>query len=85
MDETDNSASSWLSARLGRAVDTYVDNEIYKRQGMDSYGAAYGMDEHGNIYQVGQPNVQTAALPRTGISTQMMLLILAGVFFAMHK
>lgn len=86
MDDT-NATEAWGLARLGFAIDSYVDRQINSPQVLADHSAAYGMDSDGNLFKVGQPtNVQTMT-PVAGASkiTPMMLLIGLGLLYLASK
>jgi hypothetical protein len=63
MDEQNQSGGidAWLGARLGYAVDAWVDRELRVPQRMYDPAQAYGVDPNGNIYTLGQTNSQVTA------------------------
>ena len=65
--------TAWSSATLGAAIGVYVDRQV--NQGMQQLPAStgYGMDERGNLYQLGQANTQAAA--RTNNNTLLLMLL----------
>jgi hypothetical protein len=84
MDETQStySGDAWMQARLGNAVDALVDRVLMKPQYISDPGQAYGVDQAGNIYQLGQTNGQLAATIQTrapGMPSNSMLLLLVVV------
>lgn len=63
MDEQNQQGSpdAWFLARLGNAVDAWVDREVRGPQRYYDPSQAYGMDGNGNIYTLGQTNGQISA------------------------
>lgn len=82
--QTGEGGGAWALSRLGSAIDSYVDRELNKPTVIANSGG-FGIDERGELYSLGQPArgaVVTAGRP---INPTFLLLILAGVFFAVQK
>jgi len=87
MDETQNSndPGAWALSRLGFAIDTYVDRQLNTPQVIAQSGAPYGIDQNGNLYQVGQPTTVQTVKPMSGVGgSGMLLLVLALAYVASH-
>jgi hypothetical protein len=85
-DETQSGTDvgTWGMARLGYAIDTYVDRQINTPQVM-SNGAAYGMDSNGNLYKVGQPTTVQTVSPVSGANgSSLLLIVLVLAYVASH-
>lgn len=85
MDETNN---AWLSARLGNAIDAWVDRTINRPQLGYDPAQAYGMDSNGNLYQLGQTNGQVIAQVnngKAGGNNMLLLVLLVGVVVMVAK
>lgn len=82
-----NSPDAWGLARLGFAIDTYVDRQINSPQVLQDHSAAYGMDQNGNLYKVGQPTQVQTLTPAQGGGriTPMMLLLGLGLLYLATK
>jgi hypothetical protein len=66
MDETQsNGWDAWLQARLGTAIDVAIDRTAYGPQTLGDGGQAYGVDQNGRMYTLGQSNGQLAATIQT--------------------
>ncbi|MEH6434240.1 hypothetical protein [Massilia sp. DD77] len=63
MDEQQQSGSwdAWIQATAGYAIGAYVDRELRATQGMYDPAQAYGVDQSGRVYQLGQTNQQITA------------------------
>lgn len=76
---------AWALSMLGGAIGAYVDREINKPTAISST-TAYGVDERGNLYTLGQPAGQVTTSVSTGkvlgMSPTMLLLILGGLYLA---
>jgi hypothetical protein len=72
-------SDSWLAARLGNAIDAGIDRVTNRPQYNVDPGRSYGVDQNGNLYQLGQSNSQLTAQINTGKPAMGngMLLILA--------
>ncbi len=56
MEDTSIGWDAWAQAVAGKAINVAVDRVMHRPQyGMDP-ARAYGMDEQGNLYVVGQPS-----------------------------
>lgn len=94
MDETSNDpsqggAGAWALSRLGFAIDTYVDRQINGPQALAN-SASYGVDQNGQLYQMGQPTratVQSIGGPAgaLGGGNGMLLLLALGAFLMMNR
>jgi hypothetical protein len=90
MDETQTSGAgwdSWLAARVGNAIDAATDRALNRPQLGSDPGQAYGVDQNGRIYTLGQTNGQIQAQVQTGAQTSLgalmpWLIIGAVVFLA---
>jgi hypothetical protein len=91
MDETSNGGmDSWMSARLGNAIDALTDRALNRPQMGSDPAQAYGVDQNGRIYTLGQVNGQISAQVNTAApvgSNKLMpwLIIAAVVFFAIES
>lgn len=92
MDETSNGGQmdSWMSARLGNAIDALTDRALNRPQMGSDPAQAYGVDQSGRIYTLGQANGQITAQVSTGapVGTNKLLpwlIIAAVVFFAVES
>lgn len=81
MDDTTNDTGTWALARLGYAIDAYVDRQLNNPQIITDHSAAYGMDSNGNLYKVGQPTTVQTVSPMAGTPNATMLLLILGVAF----
>lgn len=76
---------AWALSALGTAIGAYVDREINKPTAIANSGA-YGIDERGNLYTLGQPAGQVVSnVSTTGrgvLSPTVLLLILGGLYLA---
>jgi len=66
MDETQVSGSgtnwdAWTQAVVGSAIGAYVDRVVARPQLGSDPSQAYGVDDRGNIYRLGQTNAQITA------------------------
>jgi hypothetical protein len=81
MDETQSTSGwdAWLMARVGNAIDAKVDRVLNQPQYISDPSQAYGVDQNGRIYQLGQSNGQIAATIQTTAPAKnsMLLLLLA--------
>lgn len=75
MDEQNAFNSAWFAARLGNAIDVSVDRVIAKPQMVYDAGQAYGVDENGNLYQLGQRNGQFVQSVGVGLGSSQILLL----------
>jgi hypothetical protein len=76
---------AWGLSRLGFAIDTWTDREINRPQKIAQSGAPYGIDQNGNLYEVGKPaTVQTVSPVKGGANPQMLLLVLVLAYVASH-
>lgn len=74
---------AWALGGLGYAIGAYVDRELNKPTNI-SANSAYGIDEQGRLYTLGQPAGQVQASVSNGkpANPMMLLLILGAVFLA---
>lgn len=74
---------AWALSMLGSAIGAYVDREINKPTAISST-TAYGVDDRGNLYTLGQPAGQVVSNVSTakGLNGTMLLLILGGLYLA---
>ena len=86
MDETQD---AWLSARLGNAIDAWVDRTLARPQIGSDPSQAYGIDANGNIYQLGQTNMQIAAQVNStkaaNSNSMLMLVMVVGLIIMAAK
>lgn len=91
MDETSNGGGvqmdAWVAARLGNAIDAMTDRTRNQPQMWSDPAQAYGVDQNGRIYTLGQTNGQVSAQVNTGApagGNKLLpwLIIAAVVFFA---
>jgi hypothetical protein len=87
MDETQSNVSSgwdaWGQAVLGTAINAAVDRYVYGPQTLGDGGQAYGVDQNGRMYTLGQTNGQLSATIQTRApSTISPWLIVAVAIFA---
>lgn len=89
MEETQNSSNwdSWMMARLGFAIDATVDRIVARPTLGYDPAQAYGMDEQGRLYQLGQTNAHVSAtVNNTGgavaLNPLMLLLIIGAIVVA---
>lgn len=80
----DDSTSAWLAARAGFALDTWVDRQLGGGQTMSS-SQAYGQDEFGNVYQLGQPYMPTRVTSTPQMNPLFLLLLVGAVIFVASK
>lgn len=80
-DTTQSGLDSWTMARLGNAIDVAVDRALNKPPTLVDSGQAYGVDQNGNIYQLGQTNGQLAATIQTNSApkSNMGMLLIVGL------
>lgn len=87
MDETTDNA--WLSARLGNAIDAWVDRTLNRPQLGYDPAQAYGMDSNGNLYQLGQTNSQVIAQVNTtkaaGNNSLLLIVLVVGAIMIATK
>ena len=83
MDE-DNSTSAWLAARFGFAIDTWTDRQLRGGQTLSS-NQAYGQDEFGNVYPLGQPYTPTRITSTPQMNPLFLLLLVGAVIFVASK
>lgn len=86
MNETQNSdAGAWFLSRLGYAIDSYVDRTINRPQVVYDASQAYGVDENGNLYRLGQPANygynQTGGTVSVGGNPLMLVLLVGGLLY----
>lgn len=86
MDETQNNdAGAWFLSRLGFAIDTYVDRTLNRPQVVYDAAQAYGVDENGNLYRLGQPAgygyTPTGGTVSVGGNPLMLLLLIGGLLY----
>jgi hypothetical protein len=82
MDETNsNPLDAWLGARVGNAIDVWVDRTLNRPQFTNDPSQAYGVDGNGNLYQLGQTNGQIVAQVNTGrpVNSGMNSLLIIGL------
>jgi hypothetical protein len=77
-----NQTDAWLSARAGNAIDALVDRVLNQPQMGYDPAQAYGVDQNGRIYTLGQTNSQIAAQIQTNargltISPWLVLAVIA--------
>lgn len=79
-DTNSQDTSAWFMARLGNALDAYVDRNIYGNgQFAVDAGQQYGVDANGNVYQLGKTNQQlTAVVANNAAQPSGMTLLLIG-------
>jgi hypothetical protein len=66
MDETQsNGWDAWGQAVLGNAINVAVDRYAYGPQSLGDSGQAYGVDQNGRMYTLGQTNGQLAGTIQT--------------------
>lgn len=87
MDETSNSTDTgtWALARLGFAIDTYVDRQLNAPQQIYDASQAYGIDSNGQMYKVGQPTTVQTVQPVTGRAGSSMLLVVLAIAFVASR
>jgi hypothetical protein len=85
MDDYDNTngAGAWFLSRLGNAIDVYVDRQLNSPQVLQN-GSGYGVDQNGNLYQVGKPTTVQGVTPVGGGSMNMLLLVGLVILVATH-
>ncbi|MTV36278.1 hypothetical protein [Duganella radicis] len=86
MDETADNA--WLNARLGNAIDVWVDRTLNRPQLGYDPAQAYGMDANGNLYQLGQTNSQVVAQVNStkgGNNNLLLLVLIVGAIVMVAK
>lgn len=83
MDDTTQPSGldAWVMARLGNAIDVGVDRALNRQPTMVDPGQAYGVDQNGNIYQLGKANGQLSASIQTTSPqrSNMTVLLLVGL------
>jgi hypothetical protein len=84
MDDTTQSGGidAWVMARVGNAIDVYTDRALNRPQTIYDPAQAYGMDQNGRIYTLGQTNGQITAQVQTqagSLGSMMPWLLVAGV------
>ena len=67
--------TAWSSATLGSAIGVYVDRQVNKGMQQLPASTGYGMDERGNLYQLGQANTQSVAARSNNNTLLLMLLV----------
>jgi hypothetical protein len=88
MDETQTGGlDAWVMARVGNALDAGIDRVINRPQFVSDPSQAYGVDQNGNIYQLGKSNGQITASVQTNTAggvafNPMMMLLVIGVLYA---
>jgi hypothetical protein len=70
--------SSWFLARAGNAIDVLVDRAIRQPQYLNDVGRQYGVDDNGNLYQLGQTNGQIIAQVNKGSQTISPTMLIIG-------
>lgn len=91
MDQTSQSSGldAWVMARLGTAIDVGLDRVLNRQPTLVDAGQAYGVDQNGNIYQLGQTNsqisatIQTASAPKSNMG--MLLVVGLVVLLVMES
>jgi hypothetical protein len=80
----ENDPGAWTLSQLGNVIDAYVDRTINAPQVVHDASQAYGVDQNGNLYQLGQPNMggQVGGQVSVGGSPLMLLLIGVVIFMA---
>lgn len=73
----DQSADAWTMARLGNAIDSYVDRQLNSPQMMTGQ-TGYGIDQYGALYPLGQPATQQQVAAVQARPNYMLLLLIAG-------
>lgn len=77
MDDTSsdqNTGGAWLSARLGNAIDAYVDRQL-QSQAVIQPSTGFGIDANGQLYKLGQPVTASTVTPVSGGGSMSMLLL----------
>jgi hypothetical protein len=74
----------WALSQLGNVINAYVDRELNSPQTIANTGS-YGIDDRGNLYNLGQPTYGQAPYAKPPINTTLVLLVLAAVFVAVNK
>lgn len=64
---------AWAGARLGNAIDVYVDRTVRKPTEVVDPSVQYGIDANGRVYRAGQLSTPATAIT----SNPMMLMALA--------
>lgn len=81
MDDTQSQdGGAWVLSRLGYAIDAYVDRQLNNPQIIQDHSAAYGMDQNGNLYKVGQPTTVQTVSPVAGAINPTLLLLALGLY-----
>jgi hypothetical protein len=70
---------AWTMARLGNALDVLVDRELNSPQRMTA-NTGYGIDEYGNVYQLGQTGMPYAPTAPKPINWPFLLLVCGGLY-----
>lgn len=80
----ENDPGAWTLSQLGNVIDAYVDRTINRPQVVYDASQAYGVDQNGNLYQLGKPNMggQVGGQVSVGGSPLLLLLIGAVIFMA---
>jgi len=85
MNETQNDGTAWFLSHLGYAIDSYVDRTLNRPQVVYDASQAYGVDENGNLYQLGRPAnygyTQAGGTVSVGGNPLMLLLLLGGLVY----
>ncbi|MYN45790.1 hypothetical protein GTP23_12105 [Pseudoduganella sp. FT93W] len=92
MDETQSKGSNWdawTQAVLGNAINAAIDRVAARPQLGSDPSQAYGIDERGNIYRLGQTNAQISAQVQTNkagtvAGLPVWLIVGAVVLFAIE-
>lgn len=71
--------SSWFLARAGNAIDAIVDRQIREPQYLNDAGQQYGVDDRGNVYQLGQMNGQVVAQINKGGTQSISPVLIIGL------
>lgn len=85
MDETttNDGAGAWVLSKLGQAIDVYVDRQLNTPQVIQQ-NSGYGVDQNGNLYQIGQPTTVQTVSPVPGGSMGFLLVIGLVLLVASH-
>lgn len=83
MDENE-SPGAWVAARAGFALDTWIDRQLRGGQTLSS-NQAYGQDEYGNVYVLGQPNTPTRVTSTPQMNPLFLLMLVGAVIFVASK
>lgn len=68
--------SAWALARVGNAIDAYVDRTVLGPQYINGGSQQYGMDQYGQVYPLGQASgTVVGTVQRGGDSLSPILII----------